>query len=137
MKSSTFFLRSLFDHPSENLQRIARRLVALLEKHPRQRNFSTEKEFLATSRRWKDKVKALRIELDRVPERDRSDHFENWWENVSDMLGILEGREDILQRICIELGGGWKEIICVYGIWVNVSLRRADLPYSHIFFQTP
>ena len=129
MKSAVFFLRSLVNHPSDNLQRISQKLIDLLEKHPRQKHFSTEKEFFTTSRRWKDRVKVLRIELDRVPEDDRSDDYENWWDNISDLLGILEGRSDVFQRVCSILGGGWKEIVCAYGIWVDVGLRRADLPY--------
>ena len=102
--------------------------MSLLEKHPRQRQFTTEREFLTSSRRWRDRAKALRIELDRVPENDRHDGFEDWWDNFSDLLGILEGREDVLQRVSVDLGGGWKEIVCAYGIWVDVGLRRAELP---------
>ncbi|KLO17911.1 hypothetical protein SCHPADRAFT_820586 [Schizopora paradoxa] len=128
LKSSIFFLRSLSSHPSENLQRIADRLVGLLEKHPRQIQFSTEREFFTASRRWKDRAKALRLELDRVPEDDRNDGYENWWENVSDILGILEGREEILERVCVAVGGGWKEIVCTYGVWIDVGLRRSELP---------
>lgn len=128
LKSSIFFLRSLDNHPSENMRRLAERLVDLLERHPRQRQFTTEKEFFTSSRRWREKSKALRIELDRVPETDRNDGYENWWDNLSDLVGILEGREDVLQRVCVDLGGGWKEIVCTYGIWIDVGLRRADLP---------
>ena len=128
LKSSTFFFRSLLNHPSEYLQNIADKIISILHAHPRQRNFRTEKDFFIASRRWKDKIKTLRIELDRVPENDRFDGFENWWENISDLLGILEGREDVLKRVCIDLGGSWKEIICVYGIWIDVSLRRSELP---------
>ncbi len=103
-------------------------MVGLLEKHPRQIQFSTEREFFTASRRWKDRAKALRLELDRVPEDDRNDGYENWWENVSDVLGILEGREEILLRVCVVVGGGWKEIVCTYGVWIDVGLRRSELP---------
>ena len=135
MKPSLFFLGRLADHPSENLQHISDKLIELLERHPRQQYYTTEKEFFTKSRRWRDKMRSLRIELDRVPESDRNDGFENWWENVSDLLGILEGREEVLKRVCIDLGGTWKEIICTYGIWVDVTLRRSDLPYVLIFIQ--
>ena len=127
-KAVVYFLEQLSQHPSEELQRLSVRLSTLLEKHPRQRQYSTEKEFFTSSRRWREKSKALRIELDRVPETDRNDGYENWWDNLSDLVGILEGREDVLQRVCVDLGGGWKEIVCTYGIWIDVGLRRADLP---------
>lgn len=133
MKSSIFFLKALSRHPSENLQRISERLVNLLERHPQQIHYSTEKDFFAASRRWRDRAKALRLELDRIPESDRHDGYENWWNKVSDLLGVLEGREDALQNVCIELGAGWKEIICTYGVWIDVGLRRAELPSVNSF----
>ncbi|PAV19573.1 hypothetical protein PNOK_0450700 [Pyrrhoderma noxium] len=128
LKSSIFFLSCLSNHPSSSLQLLAEKLVDLLNYHPRLKNFNTEKEFSVSSRRWRERAKALRIDLDRVPEDDRDDGFENWWDNVSDLLGILEGRSDILQRVCMDIGGGWKEYICAYGVWVDVSMRRSDLP---------
>ena len=115
------------------MQLLAEKLVDLLNYHPRLKNFNTEKEFSVSSRRWRERAKALRIDLDRVPEDDRDDGFENWWDNVSDLLGILEGRSDILQRVCMDIGGGWKEYICAYGVWVDVSMRRSDLPYVRIY----
>ncbi|TDL24108.1 hypothetical protein BD410DRAFT_786808 [Rickenella mellea] len=127
-KSSIFFLQALSQHPSEHLQMISEKLVSILEKHPRQKNYATEKEFFTASRRWKDRAKALRLELDRVPDDDRQDEFENWWDNISDLLGIIEGRAEVLQRVCVELGGDWKEIICTWGVWIDVGLRRAELP---------
>ncbi|OCB86404.1 hypothetical protein A7U60_g6522 [Sanghuangporus baumii] len=127
-RSSIFFLRHLAKHPSERVQLLSGKTMAILNKHPRQRNFVTEREFSTAFRRWREKVKALRIELDRVPENDRRDGFENWWENISDLLSILEGREDVLERLCTDFGGNWKEMICIYGIWVDVGLRRSELP---------
>lgn len=128
VKLSVFFLRSLESHPSENLQRIGKRLVDLLEKHPRQKHVNTEQEFHSNSRRWRDRVRSLRIELDRVPEDDRNDGFENWWDNVSDLIGVMEGREEVLQRACVALGGGWKDIVCAHGVWTDIGLRRSELP---------
>lgn len=84
-------------------------------------------DFQTASRRWKERAKALRLELDRVPETDRHDNYANWWNKFSDLLGILEGREDILQSVCVDMGAGWKEIICTYGVWIDVGLRRSDL----------
>ena len=133
MKSSTFLLRTLERHPSNNLRQISERLVNLLEKHPRQQDYTTEKDFFTASRRWREKAKVLRLELDRIPDHDRHDGFENWWNKLSDLLGILEGREEALKNACIELGAGWKEIICAYGVWIDVGLRRAELPSVNSF----
>lgn len=85
-------------------------------------------------RRWKEKVKTLRLELDRVPEDAREDSFENWWKSFSNIVGILEGRPEIIQNICVDLNADWKEVCAVWSIFVNHRLRRQDLP---CVFPTP
>jgi nuclear pore complex protein Nup85 len=91
-KAATFFLATLSTHPSGNLRRLAQRLSPLLQSQPHLQSFEAERDFAYASHRWKDKVKALRIELDSVSESDRHDGIENWWDRLSDIVGILEGR---------------------------------------------
>lgn len=102
-------------------------MADLVESQPRLRNFSAEREFALAFRRWRDRVKALRIEMDRVPEDDREDELENWWDRLSDIVGILEGREDVVRDVCVELGADWKEVCAAWGIFVDPRLRRSDL----------
>ncbi|KAJ8482613.1 hypothetical protein ONZ51_g5233 [Trametes cubensis] len=127
-KASAFFLNVLSRHPSTYLQSLSQQLSPLLTNHPRLPQFSAEKDFAIASRRWKDKVKTLRLELDRVPEGERDDGYENWWDRFSDIVGILEGQEEVIKRVCTELGADWKEVCCVWGIFVDTRLRRHDLP---------
>ncbi|KAI8985581.1 Nup85 nucleoporin-domain-containing protein [Trametes punicea] len=127
-KASAFFLKVLSSHPSLYLQSLAQQLSSLLTNHPRLHQFSAERDFAIASRRWKDKVKTLRLELDRVPESERDDGFENWWDRFSDIVGILEGRGDVIKRVCAELRTDWKEVCSVWGIFVDTRLRRQDLP---------
>lgn len=127
-KASIFFLEVLSQHPSEDLHALTQNLIPLLDAQPRLRNFSAERDFAYASRRWKDKVKALRIEMDRIPEHDRHDGFENWWDRLSDIVGILEGRSEVIQRTCEELGADWKEVCAAWGVFVDTRLRRQDLP---------
>ncbi|KAF9461545.1 nucleoporin Nup85-like protein [Collybia nuda] len=127
-KASLFFLGVLSQHPSEDLQDLTRTLAPLIDSQPRLQNFSAERDYAYSSRRWNDKVKALRIEMDRVPEEDRYDDFDNWWEKLSDIVGILEGRAEVIKRVCGELGSDWKEVCAAWGVFVDVRLRRQDLP---------
>ncbi|RDX54141.1 hypothetical protein OH76DRAFT_1552905 [Lentinus brumalis] len=127
-KASAFFLDVLSKHPSPYLQSLAQQLTPLLTNQPRLRHFSAERDFAVASRRWKDKVKTLRLELDRVPESEREDDFENWWDRFSDIVGIVEGRGDVIKKVCAELGADWKEVCAVWGIFVDTRLRREDLP---------
>ena len=103
-------------------------MIPLLESQPRLINFTAEKDFAIAIRRWKDKVKALRIDMDEVPEADRSDGFSNWWDRLSDIVGILEGRPDVLQRVCEDLGADWKEVCVAWSVFVSPRMRREELP---------
>lgn len=127
-KATLFFLGVLSRHPSEDLQDLTKSLAPLIESQPRLQNFSAERDFAYASRRWRDKVKALRIDMERVPEDDRYDDFDNWWGRLSDIVGILEGRVEVIQRVCIELGSDWKEVCAAWGVFVDARLRRQDLP---------
>ncbi|KAJ2911868.1 hypothetical protein MD484_g8548, partial [Candolleomyces efflorescens] len=126
-KASIFFLDALSKHPSEDLTHLTETLIPLIESQPRLQDFNTERDFAQSTRRWKDKVKALRIDMERVPEGARWDDIENWWERLSDIVGILEGRPEVLKRVCNELGGDWKEVCVAWGIFVDPRLRRQDL----------
>ena len=127
-KASLFFLEVLQRHPSDELNRMTSTLIPLLESQPRLINFTAEKDFAIAIRRWKDKMKALRIDMDEIPEANRSDSFSNWWDRLSDIVGILEGRPDVLQRVCEELGADWKEVCVAWSVFVTPRMRREELP---------
>ncbi|KAJ3718910.1 Nup85 nucleoporin-domain-containing protein [Lentinula raphanica] len=127
-KASLFFLNSLLNHPSESLRQFLKMLIPVVESHPRLPQFSTERDFAYASRKWKDQVKGLRVEMDRIPEESRFDEFSNWWDSLSDIVAIFEGRGEVIQRICEELGADWKEVCAAWGIFVDARMRRQDLP---------
>jgi nuclear pore complex protein Nup85 len=91
-------------------------------------NFTAEKDFAIAIRRWKEKVKALRIDMDGIPEASRSDGYSNWWDRLNDIVGILEGRPDVLQRVCEDLGADWKEVCVAWSVFVTPRMRREELP---------
>jgi nuclear pore complex protein Nup85 len=127
-ESIIVFLEVLQRHPSNGLHRITSTVIPIVESQPRLINFTAEKDFAIAIRRWKDKVKALRIDMDRVPEADRSDGFNNWWDRLSEIVGILEGRPDVIQHVCEELGADWKEVCVAWSIFVTPRMRREELP---------
>ncbi|KAH7905644.1 nucleoporin Nup85-like protein [Hygrophoropsis aurantiaca] len=127
-KAATFFLGTLSRHSSNNLRRLSAQISPLLVSQPRLQDFSVERDFAYASHRWKDKIKVLRIELDGIPEADRQDEFENWWDRLSDLVGILEGRGEIIQKVCEDLGADWKEVCVAWGVFADTRLRRQDLP---------
>ncbi|PPR01778.1 hypothetical protein CVT24_001801 [Panaeolus cyanescens] len=127
-KASLFFLGSLERHPSEDLQRLTSALIPLVESQPRLVDFNAEREFAYATRRWHDKIKALRLDLDKVPEDNRYDDFDNWWDKLSDIVGVLEGRSEVLQRVCEDLGADWKEMVVAWTIFIDPRMRRQEVP---------
>lgn len=101
--------------------------MPLVDDQPRLHNFTTERDFLHAFRRWREKIKALRIVMDRVPEDARHDTFDDWWKRLSDIVGILEGRGEVLLRVCTDFGSDWKEVCCSWGVYIDPRLRRKDL----------
>jgi nuclear pore complex protein Nup85 len=72
--------------------------------------------------------------MDKIPEKERTVVIgqrgeEDWWEKLSDIVGILEGRFEIVKRIVDEeFTGDWKDAVVAYGMFVNGRMRRQDLP---------
>lgn len=114
-------------HPSPDLQDLSQELIPLLETRPRRSNYVSDREFTNASRRWKDRVRTLRIEMDKVPEDNREDEYGNWWNRLSGIICILEGREDQVLRACEELGADWKEYAVAWTVFVDDRVRRSDL----------
>lgn len=133
-KAAVFFLNVLSQHPSLALQDMTKLLIPLIMDQPRLQNFSSEREFAYAARRWKDKVKALRIEINKIPEAERTVDVgeageENWWAKLSDIVGVLEGRFDVVKTIVEEeFAGDWKEAVVAWGMFVEGRTRRQDLP---------
>ncbi|KAF7309813.1 Nuclear pore complex protein Nup85 [Mycena indigotica] len=127
-KASVFFFNTLSEHPSVDLRDLAEKIAAIIASQPRLQNFAAEKDFASASRRWKDQVKAIRVEMEQIPEGERFDEFDNWWDRLSDIVGVLEGRGEMVERICAELGADWKEVCAAWGVFVEPRLRRQELP---------
>lgn len=121
------FFTNLSKHPSPSLRHIAASLPKILQEHPRASNFSTEHEFFTSMRRWKDSVRILRNEVQML---DESEGRGDWREGLEDLVGVLEGKQDVIMRVCAgDYGGsGWREVFGVWGLWVQQDFRRSDWP---------
>ncbi|KAG8930276.1 hypothetical protein FRC02_004409 [Tulasnella sp. 418] len=121
------FFSTLASHPSATLRRIAPLLPPLLKSHPRSTSFRSEHEFFSAHRKWKDSLRRLRSEIELLED---SDGQGDWREGLEDLLGVLEGNQEVIMKVCGEDvgGGGWREVIGIWGVWVEPNLRRDDLP---------
>jgi len=132
--SSSCFLQVLERHPSLGLRDMVKLLQPLVMNQPHLRNFTSERKFVFAAHQWRDEVKALRVEMDKIPERERTVHLgskggEDWWEKLSDIVSLLEGESQVLRRIIkTELKGDWKEGVSAWGMFVDWRTRRQSLP---------
>ncbi|KZT07396.1 uncharacterized protein LAESUDRAFT_677822 [Laetiporus sulphureus 93-53] len=126
-ETCTIFLDRLQSHPLFALRELAALLSRLLNERPRMLKSATDKEFIINTRRWKHRFQELRIKLGRVAEQDRDDGFDNWWERLNEITGVLEGRQQVMKRVCSNLGLDWKERVILYCIHVNPRLHRDTL----------
>lgn len=102
----------------------AEALINILSSHPRSTNFGTEQEFFYSWRQWKTKATGFRKQLELISDEDGED----WLPWLLEIAHILEGDKDTIIRYCESYEEGWKEAICVWGVWVDVGLRRQTLP---------
>jgi len=108
-------------------------LQPLVMNQPHLRNFTSEREFAFSAHQWQYQVKALRVEMDKIPERERTVHLgskgrEDWWEKLSDIVSLLEGESSVLKRIIkAELSGDWKEGVAAWGMFIDGRTRRQSL----------
>jgi nuclear pore complex protein Nup85 len=124
-KASVFFFEKLSQHSSRYVQSLSAKLVPLVSDLPRLQNYIAERDFTHAAKSWKKKVEELRIELDRLRDSEKDEAWYTW---LDDIVALLEGRGDVVKRICYDLGCEWKEVCAVWGVFVDPRMRRADIP---------
>ncbi|CAE7174105.1 unnamed protein product [Rhizoctonia solani] len=131
--SSLGFLRRVgSNHPSAPLRTFVRdSLVPVIETHPRSSDFQRESGFLTAHSRWRERVAEVRVAFDKIvdvePEGGDEDEWSRW---VDELLGVLEGDSGVVFALCneaVEDGWGFREVIGVWGVWVDVGLKRTQL----------
>ncbi|KAG9080263.1 hypothetical protein FRC06_006858, partial [Ceratobasidium sp. 370] len=128
-----FLRRVAAHHPSPTLRTFVRDdLVPILEIHPRSSGFQRESAFIAAQSRWRERVAGVRSTFDKAVDGDEGgegdeDEWPRW---VDELLGVLEGDESVVLALCneaVEDGWGFREAIGVWGVWVDVGLKRTHL----------
>ncbi|GAB1518102.1 hypothetical protein RhiTH_001161 [Rhizoctonia solani] len=127
-----FLRRVASNHPSTVLRTFIRdSLVPVLETHPRSSEFQRESGFLAAHSRWRERVAEVRMALDRAVDTDSGEADEDEWSRwVDELLGVIEGDDGVVFALCneaVEDGWGFREVIGVWGVWVDVGLKRTQL----------
>ncbi|KAF8693120.1 Nup85 Nucleoporin, partial [Rhizoctonia solani] len=127
-----FLRRVASNHPSTVLRTFIRdSLVPVLETHPRSSEFQRESGFLAAHSRWRERVAEVRMALDRAVDTDSGEGDEDEWSRwVDELLGVIEGDDGVVFALCneaVEDGWGFREVIGVWGVWVDVGLKRTQL----------
>ncbi|KAF8587870.1 hypothetical protein K439DRAFT_1630322 [Ramaria rubella] len=122
-RTALIFFESLKKHPSSFMSEQAETLISLMTSHPRSNRFGTEHEFFYTWRQWKSRVVGFKKKLDSISDADGGD----WLPWLLEITHILEGDKVTIKRYCESYEEGWKEAVCVWGVWVDVGLRRTTV----------
>ncbi|KAG8706603.1 hypothetical protein FRC09_002328 [Ceratobasidium sp. 395] len=128
-----FLRRVAAHHPSPTLRAFVRDdLVPVLEIHPRSSGFQRETAFIAAHTRWRERVAGIRSTFDKAVGGDEGgegdeDEWPRW---VDELVGVLEGDASVVFALCneaVEDGWGFREAIGVWGVWVDIGLKRTHL----------
>jgi len=90
---------------------------------PNLENFQHDQDFYDAHRLWKTGLHRVRREC--VKHKDAKYEGKA---DLEEMLCLLEGDTRTLYEICERTGGGFREAVCVWGIWINEGLMREQLP---------
>lgn len=119
-RAAVAFVEGLKRHPSSLMCQQVEPLIDLLTSHPRSMSYSTEHEFFSARRQWKPRVLAFKKKLGSLSDEEGGD----WLPWIREIIHILEGDEATIKGFCESYPEGWKEAICIWGVWVDVGLRR-------------
>ncbi|KAF8603898.1 hypothetical protein BDV93DRAFT_606578 [Ceratobasidium sp. AG-I] len=132
-----FLRRVASHHPSPGLRLFVQtELIPVLEIHPRSSDFQREAGFIAAHARWRERVADVRTAFDTVVEAEADGNGEiqgdedEWARWIDELLGVLEGDASVVFALCSEAaedGWGFREAIGVWGVWVDVGLKRTQL----------
>ena len=110
-------------HPSVATREVTSLILRAIMGMPNLENFQHDLDFYDAHRLWKTGLHKLR--------RECAKHKDAKYEGKADlqeMLCLLEGNTRTLYEICERTGGGFREAVCVWGIWINEGLSREQLP---------
>jgi nuclear pore complex protein Nup85 len=109
---------------SPYLQHVIQLIISLLHGLPRSSQCETDEAFFVLRRQWAEELATLRIAMDELPHEERNIPF---LQELDDLAAIMSGNRRVLIKLCRECGGGWKEALCVWGMWIRIGLRRSGL----------
>ncbi|KAG8818697.1 hypothetical protein FRC19_010396, partial [Serendipita sp. 401] len=120
----THYLKQLSEeHEHPATREIADLIVAALDGMPSSEDYDQDADFFDALRQWKTSLHRLT----RAKEKHSKSHYEGSVD-MEEIVSLIAGKPDALQRICKSCDMTWREAICVYGVWVHPQLTRNDLP---------
>lgn len=89
---------------------------------PNSEEYEETTDYYDAHRQWKTGLYRLTMAV----EKHANTHYEGKTE-MGEMVGLINGDGDSLQRICDACGLSWRDAICVWGIWVQPKLNRVGI----------
>jgi len=124
-RPATHFLGTLSSsHTHSATREISARLVEALNGMPNSEDYDREADYFEAHRQWKTTLHRLQRAVSKHATAGR---YEGKAE-LEELAALVGGDSRALVSMCNACGMGWRDALCVYGIWIQPSMTRANLP---------
>ncbi|KIM23665.1 hypothetical protein M408DRAFT_332267 [Serendipita vermifera MAFF 305830] len=124
-RPATHFLRTLStSHSHPATREISALLVTALNGMPNSEDYDREADYFDAHRQWKTGLHRLQRAVSKHATGPR---YEGKSE-LEELVALVGGDARVLVSLCNACGMGWRDAICVYGIWIQPSMTRTNLP---------
>jgi len=90
---------------------------------PNSEEYDESADFFDAHRQWRVGLHRLNMAV----EKHSTTLYEGKTE-MGELVALINGNAEGLQRICDSCGLSWRDAVCVWGIWVQPRLDRRGLP---------
>jgi len=124
-RPATHFLSSLAaNHTHPATREISALLVTALNGMPNSEDYAREADYFDAHRQWKTGLYRLQRA---VSNHATGARYEGKAE-LEEIVALVGGDSRVLMNMCNACGMSWRDAICVYGIWIQPSMTRLNLP---------
>lgn len=126
-RPATHFLSTLAkakEHTHPATREISVLLITALNGMPSSEDYEREADYFDAHRQWKTGLHRLQRAVSKHASGPR---YEGRAE-LEELVALVGGDPRALINLSQSCGMSWRDAICVYGIWIQPSMTRKDLP---------
>ena len=91
---------------------------------PNSEDYDREADYFDAHRQWKTGLHRLQ----RTAAKHATGGRYEGKNELEELVALVGGDARVLISLCTACGMGWRDATCLYGIWVQPSMTRTNLP---------